>query len=161
MKNTIYRAARMEAAKKDPRLTNRDRASLSVFCSPEALNDYENGYTTPPCEVVQAMIEAYGTHWLRGEHVKESCPLMTELAPDGAELARAVMGWVIHFSSGQSIENDIVHKFARIARDGRITADEVESAKEIRATAVAVAQVMQETIAAIDTAFHALGGVYE
>ena len=41
----IYRMARMNAARVDKRLANRERAAALVYCSPEALNDYENGYT--------------------------------------------------------------------------------------------------------------------
>ena len=76
MKDNIYRAARMEAAKIDRRLANRERAAAAIYCSPEALCDYENGHTLPPCDIVQAMIETYGTPDLRGQHIRACCPLM-------------------------------------------------------------------------------------
>lgn len=151
---TIYRAARMEAAKRDKRLANRERAAAVIYCSPEALNDYENGHTVPPCEVVQAMVETYGVPDLRGQHIRKYCPLMDGYGnEEGSHLAQAALGWAVAFGSVQ----DVASSFAAVARDGRITPNEQAAAQLIRAKAVEIMRVMQETIDAIDKA----GGMHE
>lgn len=152
--DNIYRAARMEAAQRDKRMANRERAACLVYCSPEALNDYENGHTVPPCEVVQAMVETYGTPELRGQHIRACCPLMDGYGnEEGSHLAQAALGWAVAFGSVQ----DIAASFAAVARDGRITPNEQAAAQLIRAKAVEIMRVMQETIDAIDKA----GGMKE
>lgn len=153
--DTIYRAARMEAAKRDPRLSNRERAAVAIYCSPEALNDYENGHTVPPCEVVQAMIEAYAAPDLRGQHIRRYCPLMPDYGnEEGSQLAQAALGWAVAFGSAQ----EIAIQFATVARDGRISHAERDAARMIRAKAVEIMRVMHETIDAIDKA---TGGMRE
>ena len=151
----IYRAARMEAAQGDRLLANRERAAGLVYCSPEALNDYENGHTVPPCEVVQAMIEVYNTPDLRGQHIRKYCPLMDSYGnEEGSHLAQAALGWAVAFGSVQ----DVAASFAAVARDGRITQNERAAAQLIRGKAVEIMRVMQETIDAIDKA---IGGMSE
>jgi len=147
--DNIYRAARMEAAKIDKRLANRERAAMAIFCSPEALNDYENGHTLPPCDIVQAMVETYGTPDLRGQHIRAYCPLMDGYGnEEGSHLAQAALGWAVAFGSAQ----DVAETFAAVARDGRITPNERAAVQLIRAKAVEIMHVMQETIDAIDKA---------
>ena len=145
----IYRAARMEAAKANKCLANRERAAVAIFCSPEALNDYENGHTLPPCEVVQAMVETYGTPDLRGQHIRACCPLMDGYGnEEGSHLAQAALGWAGAFGSAQ----EVAATFAAVARDGRITPNERSAVQLIRAKAIEIMHVMQETIDAIDKA---------
>lgn len=147
--DNIYRAARMEAAKTDKRLANRERAATAIFCSPEALNDYENGHTLPPCDIVQAMVETYGTPDLRGQHIRAYCPLMDGYGnEEGSHLSQAALGWAVAFGSAQ----DVAATFAAVARDGRITPNERAAVQLIRAKAVEIMHVMQETIDAIDKA---------
>ena len=147
--DNIYRAARMEAAKIDKRLANRERAAMAIFCSPEALNDYENGHTLPPCDIVQAMVETYGTPDLRGQHIRAYCPLMDGYGnEEGSHLAQAALGWAVAFGSAQ----DVAATFAAVARDGRVTPNERAAVQLIRAKAVEIMHVMQETIDAIDKA---------
>lgn len=149
----IYRAARMAAAQGDKRLANRERAAGLVFCSPEALNSYENGYTVPPCEVVQAMVETYCCPELRGQHIRAHCPLIDNYGnAEGSHLAQAALGWTVAFGSVQ----EVAGSFANVARDGRITPNELAAAQMIRAKAVEIISVMQETIDAIDKA---IGGM--
>lgn len=145
--DNIYRAARMEAAKADKCLANRERAAAAIYCSPEALNDYENGHTLPPCDVVQAMVETYGTPDLRGQHIRACCPLLDGYGnEEGSQLAQAALGWAVAFGNAQ----DIAATFAAVARDGRITPNERAAVQLIRAKAVEIMHVMQETIDAID-----------
>ena len=147
--DNIYRAARMEAARTNKVLANRERAAAAIYCSPEALNDYENGRTLPPCEVVQAMIETYQTPDLRGQHIRAYCPLITDYGNrNGSHLAQAALGWAVAFDSVR----DVAASFAAVARDGRITPDERPTAQLIRNKANEIMQVMQETIDAIDKA---------
>ena len=143
----IYRMARMNAARVDKRLANRERAAALVYCSPEALNDYENGYTIPPCEVVQAMVEIYDAPELRGQHIRACCPLMDSYGTQGgSSLARAALGWAVTL---QGIR-ETFDRFAAVARDGRVTEEELESIRSVRNRAFEVLLAMQDTIDAID-----------
>lgn len=147
--DNIYRAARMEAAKDNKCLANRERAALAIYCSPEALNDYENGHTLPPCDIVQAMVETYGTPDLRGQHIRACCPLMDGYGnEEGSHLAQAALGWAVAIGNAQ----DVAATFAAVARDGRISPNERTAVQLIRAKALEIMHVMQETIDAIDKA---------
>ena len=145
----IYYRARMQAAKIAPLHSNRERTACEIFVSPEALYDYENSVTVPGCDVVQKMVEAYGDPDLKVAHIRACCPLLPDYGGEGcSELARAALGWAIAFQSAQ----DIALQFATVARDGRITQDELPAAQTIRVKAVELRRIMEETIAAIDKA---------
>ena len=64
-RDSIYYRARAQASAQDGMYSNRQRAAEQLYVSTEALSDYETGATLPPCDVVQRMIEVYGTDWLR------------------------------------------------------------------------------------------------
>lgn len=153
-RDNIYQAARMAASKRDRLFANRDRAAEQLHVSSEALFDYENGNTLPPCDVVQWMIEVYRLPALKAQHMRACCPLMTEGVPEDSELMRAALGWVTSLSSAEQIGR----AFATLAIDSRITEDEIIAARAIREKAVELTRVMQETIAAIDTALQEYGG---
>ncbi len=145
----IYYQARMQAAQRNPLHANRERTACEIYVSPEALADYENGLTVPGCDVVQKMVEAYGDPDLRGAHIRAFCPLLPDYGGEQvSELARAALGWAVAFQSAQ----EIALKFAAVARDGRISADELPAAQAIRAKAVELRRVMEETVSAIDKA---------
>ena len=147
--SNIYRMARMNAARADKRLANRDRAAALVYCSPEALNDYENGYTIPPCEVVQAMVEIYDAPELRGQHIRACCPLMDNYGTEsGSSLACAALAWAVTLRGIR----EIFDRFAAVAVDGKLTQEELESARLVRNRAADVLAAMQDTIDAIDKA---------
>ena len=147
--SNIYRMARMNAARADKRLANRERAAALVYCSPEALNDYENGYTIPPCEVVQAMVEIYDAPALRGQHIRACCPLMDGYGTEGgASLAGAALSWVVTLRGVR----EIMELFAAVAVDGKISPEEMENARLVRSRAADVLAAMQDTIDAIDKA---------
>ncbi len=147
-KQNIYYAARMEAAGRDRTFANRERAAELVHASTEALNDYENSRTVPPCDVVACMCAAYGVPALRNRHMRASCPLMREGVAEYSELTRAALSWITTLQSVEGVGRD----FAALALDGRIAHEEVASALAIRQKAVELTRVMQETITAIDTA---------
>ena len=151
-KRTIYYYARMRAAQDASFFSNRERACTAVYTSPESLADYENGISIPPCEVVQQMVDAYGDHGLRGEHIRAHCPLLTDYASEENHLAQAALGWVTAFQAAQ----DVALQFAEIARDGKVTVDEVDTVKQVRARALSVKKVMEESITAIDNALSRL-----
>lgn len=147
--SNIYRMARMNAARVDKRLANRERAAALVYCSPEALNDYENGYTLPPCEVVQAMVEIYDAPELRGQHIRACCPLMDSYGTEGgSSLACAALAWAVTLRGIR----EIFDRFAAVAVDGRISPEEMENARLVRSRAADVLAAMQDTIDAIDKA---------
>lgn len=147
--DNIYYRARMQAAQRDPLHASRERTACEIFVSCEALADYETGRTVPPCDVVQKMVEAYGDPDLKVAHIRACCPLLPDYgSAESSELARAALGWAVSFESAQQI----ALRFAAVARDGRITPDELPAAEAIRSKAVELRRVMEETIAAIDKA---------
>ncbi len=147
--DNIYYRARMQAAQRDPLHASRERTASAIYVSCEALADYETGRTVPPCDVVQKMVEAYNDPDLKGAHIRACCPLLPDYgSTESSELARAALGWAVAFESAQQI----ALRFATVARDGRITTDELPAAEAIRSKAVELRRVMEETIAAIDKA---------
>lgn len=147
--DNIYYRARMQAAQRDPLHASRERTACEIYVSCEALADYETGRTVPPCDVVQKMVEAYGDPDLKVAHIRACCPLLPDYgSAESSELARAALGWSVAFESAQQI----ALRFAAVARDGRISADELPAAKAIRNKAVELRRVMEETITAIDKA---------
>lgn len=147
-KRNIYYAARMEAARRDRAYGSRDRAADLVHVSCEALADYENDLTIPPCDVVASMCAVYRVPALKNRHMRVCCPLMREGVAESSELARAALSWVTTLCSAEKLGQE----FAAMALDGRIDDTERSAALSIRAKAVELTRVMQETIAAIDTA---------
>lgn len=147
--DNIYYRARMQAAQRNPLHASRERTANEIYVSCEALADYENGRTVPPCDVVQKMVEAYNDPDLKGAHIRACCPLLPDYgSTESSELAHAALGWAVAFESAQQI----ALRFATVARDGRITTDELPAAEAIRCKAVELRRVMEETIAAIDKA---------
>lgn len=156
MKETsnIYRSARMKAAKRDPLFSNRERAAACLYVSTEALYDYETGNGLPPCDVVQRMVEAYGADDLKRQHIRACCPLLPDYGGKiESELTRSALSWMLEFSRG----HDIAQRFALVAMDGRISPEEIAAAKAVRAKAVELRQMMEDTIAAIDKAMRTEG----
>lgn len=95
------------------------------------------------------MVEAYGEPDLKAAHIRACCPLLPDYGcAESSELARAALGWAVAFQSAQ----EIALRFAAVARDGHITDDELPAAAAIRAKAVELRRVMEETVAAIDKA---------
>lgn len=76
-KQTIYYAARMEAARKNRIFASRERAADLIHVSAEALMDYETGLTVPPCDVVACMCRIYALPDLRNAHMRTSCTMRT------------------------------------------------------------------------------------
>jgi len=148
--DNFYWLARMDAAARNPIFSSRERAAEAVFCSVDSLADYETGKTMPPCAVVQRMIEAYGTPWLRARHVRECCPILTHCY--GQEeactrtLQQSAMGWLLAFRDMEAT----AWGFAELLRDGSVSADEREALAGIRARAVEIRGLMQQTLDAMD-----------
>lgn len=147
--SNIYYRARMRAAARNPLYASRERTAAMIYVSAEALADYETGKTWPGCDAVQKMVEAFGDHELKGEHIRACCPLLPDYGGgEGSELARAALGWAVAFESAQQI----ALRFAAVARDGQVTPDELPAVAAIRQKAVELRRIMEETITAIDNA---------
>ena len=100
-KQTIYYAARMEAARKNRIFASRERAADLIHVSTEALMDYETGLTVPPCDVVACMCRIYALPDLRNAHMRTICPLMLEGIAERSELCAAALGWGTAARCGQ------------------------------------------------------------
>ena len=151
MTDNIYLRARREAGARDPLFASRERVAQKVYCCAYTLGDYENGVSVPPCHVVQQMVEAYETPWLRTAHIHANCPLLTEQyrESDGeSTLERSALGWALTFPG----VHDIALQFAAVARDGKVGPDEEKLCVKIRAKAVEIRAMMQESIDALDRA---------
>ncbi|MEF9974783.1 MAG: hypothetical protein RR893_12750 [Clostridia bacterium] len=151
----VYYASRRRAAERNPRLNSRTGAAELRYCGAGSLDDYENGRTPTPCSVVRRMIEVYGDHSLRGEHIRAYCPLLPDYGSENSQLAEVALGWSVEFSNAQGV----AIQFATVARDGRITRDEIPMARVIREKALEVMRVMQESVTAIDNALAELESV--
>lgn len=150
-KNNIYLRARREAAARNPLFSSRERVAEMVYCCAYTLGDYENGNIVPPCHVVQQMIEVYGTPWLRAAHIRANCPILTEQyrESDGeSTLEHSALGWALTFPG----VHDIALQFAAVARDGKVGPGEEKLCAKIRAKAVEIRAMMQESIDALDEA---------
>lgn len=146
---SIYENAREKAARKDPFFTSRERAAMRLYISREALFQYEKEKVIPPCDVVAKMVEAYGDHELRREHICGRCPLLPDYNPNPAALSQSALGVIMAINN----QDKLPVLFAKIARDGRITPEEVYAAREVRQWLVDMMNVFQEGITAVDKAF--------
>lgn len=151
----IYYQARMHAAARNPLHASRERTAALLYISKESLQDFETGKRLPPCDVVQKMAEAYSAPELAGDHIRSCCPLMPDYGSDGnSKLAQAALAWVASFAHVQQL----AVRFAAVARDEKITPDEIPAAETIRSKAIALRQVMEETVLAIDKAITQMEG---
>ena len=149
----IYRAARMKAAQDEPTFSSRDRAAAALYVSTEALQDYETGKTLPPCDVVQRMVEIYGAEDLKRQHIRECCPLLPDYGGERpCKLSRAALGWAVEVHNMKAL----ARRFASLAMDGEISAEELDAARAVRDKAVKLRQVMEESNAALDKALRAV-----
>ena len=145
----IYRAARMKAAQDEPTFSSRERAAAELYVSTEALQDYETGKTLPPCDVVQRMVEIYGTPDLKRQHIRANCPLLPDYGSEReGVLTRAALLWAVEAGNMR----EMAVRFAELAMDGNISREELAAAQLIRGKAVKLRQVMEESITAIDAA---------
>lgn len=70
-----YFNARMEAAKWNPRLTNREDVSELLYIDAKTLGGYESGKATPPPDIVALMTEIYRCPELLNNYCARECPL--------------------------------------------------------------------------------------
>ena len=111
--------------------------------------------TSAPCDVVQKMCELYEDPDLKAQHIRAVCPLLADYGGSGyGELALAALNWAVQLADVQTV----TLQFAAIASDGRINPHEREAARAIRARAVTLRQVMEDTIEAIDKAMNRRNG---
>ena len=69
-------------------------------------------------------------------------------------LALAALGWAASFEDAQQL----AMRFAAVARDGKITSNELPAVDAIRRKAVELRRVMEETVLAIDKAMAQMEG---
>ena len=92
---------------------------------------------------------------LAGDHIRACCPLLPDYGGDGnSELALAALGWAASFEDAQQL----AMRFAAVARDGKITPNELPAVDAIRRKAVELRRVMEETVLAIDKAMAQMEG---
>ena len=147
--NNIYWKARMRAAREDSLFSSRERAAEELYVSVDALKSYENGWTLPPCGVVQRMVEAYGDHDLKRQHIRENCPLLPDYGGASAcYLTQAALRWAVEADDMR----ETALRFARLASDGKITGGELDAVAFVKERATQLRQVMEDSIAAIEEA---------
>lgn len=114
----IYRFARVTA-----RISQEVAAEL-LYTSTRSLSDYESGRTTPPDDIVCAMVEVYSASWLAYEHLRVSSKVGQMFLPaiEYSDLPKAVLRFQKEVGDIQLVSRDMVE----IACDGAVEQHEEE-----------------------------------
>lgn len=114
----IYRISRVSAD------VSQEVAAELLHISSRSLSDYEAGRTTPPDDIVCAMVEVYSAHWLAYEHLRISSKVGQMFLPeiDFSDLPKAVLRFQKEVGDIQLISRDMVE----IACDGTVDHTEIE-----------------------------------
>jgi transcriptional regulator with XRE-family HTH domain len=118
----MYKTAREAAG------LSQEEAAWRLHIGRRTLSDYENHKTLTPPDTVDSMAEEYGQPKLRNMYCTEVCPLGKEHdRVEDIDFSMAVLGLVDeHDEAGRELKELI-----KIAKDGKITPDELESYKRI------------------------------
>lgn len=127
--DNVFYKARMEAAKFNDRLASREGASEELGLDRTRLARIELGSLTPYPEEVLIMGDAYHAPQLLNTYCSTCCPIGKDTIPH-CELLQIDRLTIKILSAMQSTE--FVHdEIIAIAKDGRITEDEVPQLKQI------------------------------
>ena len=118
-----YYLARMEAAKKNDRLSSREGASEETGIDRKRLQRIEIGTLNPYPEEVMLMADAYHAPELLNYHCSQCCPIGQRTVPRAEmnELDRIT----VKFLNALEQIRDSDKELLQIAQDGTLTADEV------------------------------------
>lgn len=139
----IYFQCRKEAAKYNDRLCSREGASELLGCSVSTLADYELGITKfIPVDSVVRMADLYNAPHLKNYFCTHECPIGKSSVPEleVAELDRLTIKVLAACQRVSSVRDTLID----ITADGKITADEKESFKEVLDTLDRISKTVQE-----------------
>lgn len=126
-----YYESRIEAAKKDDRLSSRDKAGHLLGVSEASMTDYEQGQTRVPVDVVMRMSDLYNDPSLTNYCCLHECPIgqRHSLSDEVVEIDRVTLKLLKRLRVEQLEE--IKKKLVDIAEDGIISEDEKPDMTEI------------------------------
>ena len=126
-----YYLARMAAAERNERMSNREGASEETGIDRKRLQRIEIGTLNPYPEEVLLMAEAYHAPELLNYHCSQCCPIGQRTVPkaEANELDRITVKCLNALESIKGADKALLS----IARDGVLTADEVPQMEEVLA----------------------------
>lgn len=118
-----YYLARIEAAKKNDRLSNREGASEETGIDRKRMQRIEIGTLYPYPEEVLLMVDTYHAPELLNYHCSQCCPIGQRTVPraEASELDRITVKFLNALDAIRDSDKDLL----RIAQDGTLSADEV------------------------------------
>ena len=137
-----YYLARMEAAKKNDRLSSREGASEETSIDRKRLQRIEIGTLNPYSEEVMLMADAYHAPELMNFHCSQCCPIGQRTVPRAElnELDRIT----VKFLNALDQIRDSDKELLQIAQDGTLTAEEVPQMEHLLSGIQRIATVALE-----------------
>lgn len=139
-----YFIARKEASKYNERLSSREGAAEMLNVSPSTVAAYELGLTSVPVDMVVMMADLYNEPSLKNQYCCYDCPIGRG-APMATEIDD-IRGITLRFLDIAK-DGDIgkaKDELVSIAKDGKITADELPKLKEVMDLMDAMTQLFSE-----------------
>ena len=137
-----YYLARMEAAKKNDRLSSREGAGEETGIDRKRLQRIEIGTLNPYPEEVMLMADAYHAPELMNFYCTSACPIGQKMVPK-AEL-RELDRLTVKFLNSLERIKDADKSLLAIAADGKLTPDEIPAMEELLEAIKAISTVGYE-----------------
>lgn len=137
-----YYLARMEAAKKNDRLSSREGASEETGIDRKRLQRIEIGTLNPYPEEVMLMADAYHAPELMNFYCTSACPIGQKIVPK-AEL-RELDRLTVKFLNALERIKGADKSLLAIAADGKLTPDEIPAMEELLEAIKAISAVGYE-----------------
>ena len=110
----IYKAARRESG------YTQEAAAEVIAVSVESIRAYENGYRTPPNDIVERMAQYYHTPHLIYEHLQDTNCLTPQIVPHLQDRSVLEMAVRMYLRLTQFNEEHSVDRLMAMAEDGQI-----------------------------------------
>ena len=137
-----YYLARMEAAKKNDRLSSREGASEETGIDRKRMQRIEIGTLNPYPEEVMLMADAYHAPELMNFYCTSACPIGQKMVPK-AEL-RELDRLTVKFLNALERIKGADKSLLAIAADGKLTPDEIPAMEELLEAIKAISAVGYE-----------------
>ena len=137
-----YYLARMEAAKKNDRLSSREGASEETGIDKKRMQRIEIGTLNPYPEEVMLMADAYHAPELMNFYCTSACPIGQKMVPKAElrELDRLTIKFLNALEGIKGADKSLL----AIAADGKLTPDEIPAMEELLEAIKAISAVGYE-----------------
>lgn len=137
-----YYLARMEAAKKNDRLSSREGASEETGIDRKRMQRIEIGTLNPYSEEVMLMADAYHAPELMNFYCTSACPIGQKMVPKAElrELDRLAVKFLNALEGIKGTDKSLL----AIAADGKLTPDEIPAMEELLEAIKAISAVGYE-----------------